>query len=517
LNDHIASLFDRAAARGTHADGDGVFEAAVRRLESPTPETANARPERHRVPAWAVAGVAAVAVLVVVGLPILLFSGGESIVADQPATTVPLTVATVSPATVAPSVTTVAPVLLAYDEVLDGSVAAIRTSIALASDGSPVIASYASDVDIFGDEETTISVIRLVMCLDPQCAEPPVVVDLADVEWQGDGPYLTVDPFDRPVVGYHDAQGPTIVFCADPECTAFETRRVEEAEISVSGWAFGADGNPIYTESIYPEPQSLEPQSLDLVTCLDRFCDASSSTRIDTGLFIVSSQTPRVGPDGSVLVVYALDEPIGPPDPETGYDGDDFFGTQKVAWCADAACTSGPVITPIDEGINVGGGALFGGGAGAEIWFVEGLEAVRTPTGPEDEHLAVSKVSYGKATCLNAACTEFEMTHLGPYEMAGSSSSLLPYGLPETVAPDGSRMDLRLRESTLVLERFSEAEGGTWWLTTLATFELGGFDWGRGASLVIGSDDLPIVVYGDDTGVHIIRCPDLACTPPDSG
>jgi hypothetical protein len=511
LNDHIASLFERAAARGTHADGDGVFEAAVRRLESPTPETVNARPERHEVPAWAVASVAAVVVLVVVGLPMLLLSGGESIVADQPATTVPMTVTTVSPATVAPSVATMAPVLLAYGEVLGGSVAAIGTSIALASDGSPVIASYASDVDIFGDDETTISVIRLVMCLDPQCTEPPVVVDLADVDWQG-VPHLTVDPFDRPVVGYHDAQGPTIAFCANPECTAIETRRVEEAEISVSSWAFGADGNPIYTESGYPEPQSL-----DLVTCLDRFCDATSSTRIDTGFFIGSSQTPKVGPDGSVLVVYALDEPIGPPDPETGYDGDDFFGTQKVAWCADPACTSGPVITPIDEGINVGGGALFDGGAGAEIWFMEGLEAVRTPTGPEDEHLAVSKVSYGKATCLNAACTEFELTHFGPYEMAGSSSSLLPYGLPETVAPDGSRMDLRHRESTLVLERFSEAEGGTWSFTTLATFELDGFDWGWGASLVIGSDDLPIVVYGDDTGVHIIRCPDLACTPPDGG
>jgi hypothetical protein len=471
------------------------------------------RPERHRTPAWTVAGAAAVLVLVVVGLPILLFSGGESIVADQPATTVPPTVTTVPPTTVAPPVTTMAPVLLAYDEVLDGPVAAIRTSMALASDGSPVIASYSSDVDILGYEETTISVIRLVMCLDPQCAEPPVVVDLADVEWPG-GPHLTVDPFDRPVVGYQDVQGPTIVFCDDPECTTFETRHVEEAEVDVSAWAFTAEGNPVYTEGIYSEPQNL-----DLVTCLDRLCDATSSTRIDTGFFIVSSQTPRVAPDGSVLLVYSTEEPIGPPDPETGYDGGkNLRGTQKVAWCADAACSDGPVITTIDEGINVGGGVLSDGGeAGDEIWFVDGLEAVRTPTGPEDEHLAVSKVSYGKATCLNAACTEFELTHFGPYEMAGSSSSLLPYGLPETVAPDGSRMDLRNREAALVLERFSEAVGGTWSFTTLATFELGGFDWAWDASLVIGSDDLPIVVYGDDTGVHIIRCPDLACTRPEDG
>jgi hypothetical protein len=69
----------------------------------------------------------------------------------------------------------------------------------------------------------------------------------------------------------------------------------------------------------------------------------------------------------------------------------------------------------------------------------------------------------------------------------------------------------------LILARFTETGGGTWAYTTLATFELDGFDWGWGASLVIGSDGLPIVVYGDDTGVHIIRCPDLACTTPDGG
>jgi hypothetical protein len=68
-----------------------------------------------------------------------------------------------------------------------------------------------------------------------------------------------------------------------------------------------------------------------------------------------------------------------------------------------------------------------------------------------------------------------------------------------------------------VLERFSEAEGGSWTFTTLATFEPDGFDWAWDASLAIGNHGLPIVVYGDDTGVHVIRCPDLACTPPDGG
>lgn len=461
--------------------------------------------------------VAATLAVLVIGLPLLVFGVFSSAPVARDLVTTPTTPVTTptEPVTTRtePSPPATVPAPLLYEEVLDGSVAAISTSIALASDGSPIIAYLASDIDIFGDEETTISVIRLVICLDPQCAKPPSVVNLEDVEFQAHTPYLTVDPFNRPVIGYRGAQGSTIAFCNDPECTTFETRQVEEADVVVSAWAFTAEGNPVYTEAV-----QIDLQSLDLIVCLDRFCDATSRTRIDTGFIIDSSQMPRVGTDGSVLVVYALDEPIDPPDPEALYDGADFFGTQKVAWCADATCPDGPVITTIDEGINVGGGALFDGGeAGDEIWFVTASEYIRTPTGPEDEHLAVVEVTYGKATCLNTACTEFELTHFGPYEMAGSPSSPLPYGLPEMVALDGSRIEVHRRETALVLERFSEAEGGTWSFTTLATYQVHRLDWARDVSLAIGEHGLPIVIYGDDTGVHIIRCPDLACTPPDSG
>jgi hypothetical protein len=512
LNDRL-----KAAASEIRELTDGV--------PLPVQAAVETRPERHRVPAWSVAGVAAVLVLVVVGLPILLFSGGESIVADQPATTAPPSDTTVSPATVAPPVTTMAPAPLPYDEVLDSSAAALFTSMVVASDGSPVIVSLVSDANVVGSyEETTISVIRLVKCLDPECVEPPVIVDLADVyvvAWTNGRVHLALDPFDRPVILYPSEEGPKMAFCDDPMCTSFETRQGDEANLGEFGdWAFTPDGNPVYPSLI-----SERPHQFDLVACLDRYCDAVSSTRIeDTKWGMSSWPAPRVAADGSVLLVYSTEEPIGPPDPETGYDGDDMYGTQKVAWCADAACSDGPVITTIDEGMNVGGGMLSDGGeAGDEIWFVTGLEQIRTPTGPEDEHLAVAEVSYGKATCLNTACTEFELTHLGPYEMAGSSSSPLPYGLPETVARDGSRMQLRHRETALVLERFSETGGGIWAYATLPAAECAdGFHEGYceesyQAILAIGGDGLPIVVYGDDTGLHVIRCPDLACTPPDGG
>jgi hypothetical protein len=92
-------------------------------------------------------------------------------------------------------------------------------------------------------------------------------------------------------------------------------------------------------------------------------------------------------------------------------------------------------------------------------------------------------------------------------------------GIGDTVAPDGSLMEL----SGEGLVRFSETGGGTWAYTTLPTAECAGFfesgycEENYKANLAIGHDGLPVVVYGDDAGVHLIRCPDLTCTPPEDG
>jgi hypothetical protein len=116
--------------------------------------------------------------------------------------------------------------------------------------------------------------------------------------------------------------------------------------------------------------------------------------------------------------------------------------------------------------------------------------------------------------CLNTACTEFELTYIGPSELGTPPSN----GLPGLAAPDGSLVDLYSSDGTLGLLRFSETGGGTWSFTALDTFEpaASGFEWGYG-DLVIGRDGLPIVVYGDETGLHLVRCPDLACTRPGNG
>jgi hypothetical protein len=105
----MTTLNDRLKAAA--AEIRNIAERAPLPVE---PMVAEQRRSRVRMPAWAVAGAAATVVLVAVGVPILVFGGGDSIVADGPqatvtSTTVPPT--TVPPTTVAPVATTVPPVV----------------------------------------------------------------------------------------------------------------------------------------------------------------------------------------------------------------------------------------------------------------------------------------------------------------------------------------------------------------------------------------------------------------------
>ncbi len=484
-------------------------------IETRPPERREAPRTRSRKALAFASGL--VLVLVVIAGVAILPGGGGTDVGDEPS---PPTTGPVPSTTAPPGETTVAPRddltkststappprALPFDEVLDDSAAALLTSMALAGDGSPVIVSIVSDANAAGSyEEATISVARLLVCRDPACAEPPVTVDLGAVAgWAGGPLRVGLDPFDRPVVLYprgerHPAgEGHVVVFCDDPVCSGFETRRAEEGHVwgfgQFDNWAFAPDGNPVYPE--FPPDGS---DGLDLVACLDRFCDESTRTRIDTGSFIGSWTAPRVAADGSVLLVYSTEG-------STGTDK----GFQKVAWCADAMCLDGPVVTTIDEGTRVGWGYPVEGAAGPEIWYTSTEDAARGPAWV---------VTDAKATCLNPACTEFDKTYLGRQEFFDGDQWRPP---PDVVAPDGSRLGLEngLRVvGRLALTRYVDDE--TWTSTIVATAECndpihGGYcEELYKASLAVGAGGLPIVAYGDDLGVHVVRCPDLACTPPD--
>jgi len=93
---------------------DDRIDAAVAEIKNmadqaplPVGRTVESRRRRSRVPAWAVAGAAAVLVLIAVGVPILVFGGGDTVVVVEPSTTVDPIVTTVPATTVAPIATTV--------------------------------------------------------------------------------------------------------------------------------------------------------------------------------------------------------------------------------------------------------------------------------------------------------------------------------------------------------------------------------------------------------------------------
>lgn len=143
------------------------------RAPLPIERTVSVRRSRPSVPAWVAAGAAAALVLIAVGIPILVFGGGESGVGVEPAatvapvvTTVPLT--TVPLTTVAPVATTVPPVVpatpMTWDRIDDpvafGGVDGVRlmTDIAVRDGIAVAVGADGADDGLFFDAAVWYSV-----------------------------------------------------------------------------------------------------------------------------------------------------------------------------------------------------------------------------------------------------------------------------------------------------------------------------------------------------------------------
>ncbi len=534
------------------AEQQGVYEPLLAEIDrkSTAPTRRPRMPKASRKAAWAFAASFLV-VLAVVGIVALLRATDAPgpPVDEQPATTSDLAETTIPPSTSEAVATTDAPPEsaasepLGYDTVLDGSAAAYGTSLALTRDGNPVVASYMSDGDPRdvppGDDGPTVNVFRLLRCSDPHCVAAPQIVDLVEGDGSSDSiPYsrdFSLDPADRPIVAFSlFNHGLTLLFCNDPGCESFEVREVADLYAGSvlsgfrNGWAYTVDGNPLYTRFEDPWREQNEDltgtmagSTLELVACLDRFCDAFEATAIDSGTWLGAS-APVIARDGSVLVAYSVHEPTGPPDPEAGYDGAVRYGYQRVAYCPDVVCAGGPLITTIDEGPHVGGGTMVVEAGVPTIWYYSGYDPVRLPTGPEDEHLAVTQRTVGKATCLDPSCARFDLVTIGPLETSGSASSLLPSGIPVgswggrdhwAVAADGTQLGLMRPGVTLL--RWSESAPDVWQFTAVAEFQgEAEAPFFMDAAIALDPGGLPLIAYGDSEGVHLIRCPDVACARP---
>ncbi len=258
------------------------------------------------------------------------------------------------------------------------------TSIAIGTDGNPVVAYYKTLVG--GGAHGDLKVAR---CLNPTCSTG---ADVVLVDTDGDvGQYtsIAIGTDGNPVISYYDVtnQDLKVAKCGNPACSAGNVINAVDTNGTLVGWettiAIGPDGNPVisyyemgtgalraarcgnpacstgnvinevdyagYTTSmaigtdgfaVIAYHFEVDPiyDDLKVAHCADSNCSTVELALVDTEGSVGQGSSIAIGTDGNPVISY--------------YD----FTNQdlKVVRCGNLACSAGNVLTPVDTVGNVG-------------------------------------------------------------------------------------------------------------------------------------------------------------------
>jgi predicted regulator of Ras-like GTPase activity (Roadblock/LC7/MglB family) len=206
------------------------------------------------------------------------------------------------------------------------------SSIAIGANGLPVIAHH----------DATAGTLRLSLCGNAACSTPATNLTLdGGASFVGAYTSLAIGADGVPVVAYYDttARSLKVAHCANAACTGAPTlSTVDDPANNVGLWAsmaIGADGRPVIAY------WDLSAQTLKVAKCANAGCsNAATITVVDDPVNAVGEHaTIEVGTDGLPVIGY--------------YDA--TADALKVARCNNAACSSAPAISTVDQpGADVG-------------------------------------------------------------------------------------------------------------------------------------------------------------------
>lgn len=210
----------------------------------------------------------------------------------------------------------------------DAGANVIHTSIAIGTDGNPVV-SYLRNAS--GE-------LKVAACTNPTCTAATITP--LDVIGSASGidsdTAITIGGNGNPIVSSHDnfANDLLVAACTNPTCTApatitpFDTDDFIAFGLSVTT---GTDGNAIV--SYY----NTDTGALKVAACTNPTCTAATITELDNSSVVGFYSSITIGTDGNPVISY--------------FDN----GTQdlKVAACTDATCTAASV-TALDTIGDVG-------------------------------------------------------------------------------------------------------------------------------------------------------------------
>ena len=149
----------------------------------------------------------------------------------------------------------------------------LSTSIAVGSDGNPVVSYY----------DYRLKHLNVAKCHDPVCASKTLsTVDGAS--YVGCYASITVGADGLPVISYNDLNngGLKVAKCVDGGCTSATLRIVDSAGYNTgrnTSIAIGGDGNPVITYNDEAGSTSV----VKVATCSDPSCTGATLRTLDTG------------------------------------------------------------------------------------------------------------------------------------------------------------------------------------------------------------------------------------------
>jgi hypothetical protein len=520
-----------------------LMDTATQKKESPAD-----RAPTSRRPILIAAASALLVALFIGGFALFGPLGGTEdveLIDEPPVTTTVATETTVATSEPAPS-TTLPAVPLEWETVVGPPMR--FPTVALSAEGYPMIVGR---YDI--DAETGLGTIGLVRCLDPDCVQEPEVIDLVEgVPHQSYGLTIVTGSDGFPVVPFNNGHDPTqtyvdpftgsewmalpfneVIYCRDAACSATDRYELGSetalGTLASEGWMFGPDGLPMFTYT-KGEP---DDRALHLVLCADPGCEGIAADEVvDAAPAVqgnpVNQEEPVAAPE--VRLFYTVETPTGGPGAGGGWDEATYYKEVRVATCADNLCTGGPTIRTIGPGWMV---RSFEGPDGMPRIVVRTAaywpwEADLDPT--------LAQLSHELVTCFDPSCDRVERQSLGTIDLTGPMTGMGGWNFGPDGAPIGVSTVEILEEAMvpgeyglepgyvtvgkrLVYSRCDDPGCSSWSTTELERWTEdedpdGWYMWGELAGVHVKPDGLPQVFFDGPGGVHLLHCPDLACTPP---
>lgn len=338
------------------------------------------------------------------------------------------------------------------------------TSIAIGSDGLPVVSYYVSGA--YGN-------LKVAHCANLTCLSGATVVTPDSFDNVGLFSSIAIGNDGVPVVSYYDITNGDlkVAYCTNAMCNNNPTRTAVDTTGDVgvtTSIAIGSDGLPVVS---YHDNTNGD---LKIAHCANEACTgAATITAVDTTGDVGLYSSIAIGADNWPVVGYY----------------DETNGDLKVAHCSNATCTGAVTVATVDSV----------GDVGHELSVAIGNDGL-----PVMSYYDATNLDLKVAHCANVSCTgTATVTTVDSVGSVGRFSSIAigSDGLPVVSYGDYTNFDLKVAHCS------NQACTGTATITTVdAAGQVGSY-----TSIAVGGDGMPVVSYEGNGNLKMVKCNNRFC------